>query len=156
MAQESVVLEDAVVSSNGTEHSANDDELEGFEFIQYARHFANHPDATAFLSKLFASRSHGWKRRAHMVLALDRAYKSYKDYTDRVLQVATPDSLNYRGTRKLGPKDHLRKYLESLGEPELQALCEVHDVSYDAFMRTADRDGLLESIMDEMVRVASK
>jgi hypothetical protein len=140
MPVESVEVENGV-SGQGT-----------FQWEEYVELFP--PQVADKLTVMFQGLERGWKRRAILLQKMAEFQEKAASTQQELIE-----SFDYapRG-RKTGYMTEInaelnayRTLLASLSEKGLRALAEDKNVSYDSYMNSGDRDGLISAILEETV-----
>lgn len=142
MPEESVVLEDTV-------EETEDFNIEDFDWHNYAQYF---PEAVREkLETVFETKRYGWKKTARLLRRIEKWDSYLKELYNELADRADSKLGKPRGPHVIHPRDGLRAGLMALREDALQKLCDEFTVSYNSFMATGDKAGLVEAIMDEMI-----
>ncbi len=133
---------------NGVEEKVS--ELVNFSFQDYV-------DITPVelqdgLSKVFAERIYGWKRKAKILMRLSNAHTHVQDIEQELLEACEGKSTNRTPRSKEEvARTKIREFLTSMDADKLERLCVKHSVSYSSFMGSNDKVGLVEALVDEML-----
>ena len=106
------------------------------------------------LMTMLTNQDYGWKRRVRMLERMAELQEKCQEIRETLIQSFTP---THRGREK-GYREvelrELRTYRALIGglSPEaLKVLADEKNVSYDSYMKTADREGLFQAILEETV-----
>lgn len=152
MLDETLVLE---AQEGETSIAADENKLHDFNVNEYDEYIAKLPeDAQEPLRELLSSRRPGWQMRARWLVRAKKGFESYERNMQMLIErLSTPARPRGRAAvyGKLPPRDFTRVFLTRMTLAQLRELAETKNVSYDSFMKNHDRDGLIESILDEML-----
>jgi hypothetical protein len=126
-----------------------------FNWEEFTDYFPADEELSAYLTALLSEQRHGWATPAHLLIKLRDSSVYTQKLQDRLVEM-----IRARMTQPvrqtpvtISPRDGLRIYLLSLSNEALESYIKATEVSvsYDSFMRgsTADKAGLIESILDE-------
>jgi len=145
MVDEAVVVLDEP-TQNGTDEEQGSD-VDDFNYEEYVKYFP--VECTESLTRSFSNKLYGWKSRARLILKIAQWSEHVDDLKSRLVELCT--GVRTRRPNVITPRDGLRAFINSLAEDKLQLLCNEKSVSYNSFMSTNDKVGLVEAIIDEML-----
>src|SRR5947207_7621447 len=124
-----------------------EDVLKDFSYVDYK---ALVPEGIQeSLEKVFTSQVYGWKRKARILLRLDNAHSHVKSIEQELLNACEGRSTTRTPrSREDIARVSLRNFINSLEEDKLRQLCVRHSVSYDSFINSNDKVGLVEALVD--------
>jgi hypothetical protein len=128
--------------------------LNTFSYQKYASIVPN--EVHLKLHRIFTEGVYGWKRKAKIILRLDKAHKWVHEIEQELIDACEAP----RGGRPMRSQGEITRaslirFLRSRPDEALKALCDRHSVSYTSFMKGLhpDPDGLCEALADEMLNV---
>jgi hypothetical protein len=106
------------------------------------------------LERIFTQGIYGWKRKAKIILRLQKAHKWVSDVEQELIDACEAP----RGSRPTRSQTEITRgslirFLRSRTPQELERLCDRHNVSHSSFMRHNDHEGLYEALADEMLNL---
>ncbi len=122
--------------------------VDAFDYQVYAQHFPE--NLRPVLVGMFENQEYGWKSRARQVLKLVRA-KEEVHRLEGELEALCSRVGRVQKSPAESARVSLRTFLMSLGQRQLEHVCELHNVSYASFAH--DPNELVEAIIDEMLAV---
>lgn len=140
MATESLELADKVETPKNTK-------LDEFNYLDYENYFPQEHEK--FLTDMLSTRAYGWKSRARVLMDIGRVSHQLEGLHADLIARCNGSRKSY--TRLIEPRDGLRAFLTSLDDEKLGRVCYEQSVDYNSFMKSNDRIGLVEAIIDEML-----
>jgi hypothetical protein len=106
------------------------------------------------LERIFTQGVYGWKRKAKIILRLQKAHKWVVDVEQELIDACEkPKGVRLARSQTEITRGSLIRFLRSRNPQELERLCDRHNVSYSSFSRHNDFDGLYEALSDEMLNL---
>lgn len=115
-----------------------------FDYQQYVQYFP--PEVADILVEVFQKKPRGWIKKRNLVRNVAKFTEQMEGSVEALIESCKPI------TRSLSERDHGQKFLEGLSEDGLRRACDMCNVNYGSFMNSGDKDGLIQSILDEMER----
>ena len=132
------------------------EEFEAFNVEDYVKVLQHLPDDVREpLTLRLQQKQLGWQVRAKWVIRLQRASEDYQTAVNALIE-KTRMPRKPRGTmghiQNMTPREALAESLNKMSDAQLQEVAATVNVSYESFMNTHDKGGLIESILDEMLK----
>lgn len=141
------VVEEIVDETVTQEENQVEQVLANFDWANYVQYFP--ASVASELQEMLSTHAYGWKSKARMLLRIERISKE--------LQTAQVDLANSfvdgRHAKTPEEKAHgaMKRFLATLTESKLQEACVRYNISYNTFMSSNDKAGLIEALAQTIV-----
>lgn len=145
MSTESVVIDETGLVNQDEDETSHD--LDNFDYTKYTQYFPD--EVKDALTASLQEQKRGWKFQARTLKRIEHWSKIIEGNKADLVEMLTG-----RRTRNpfLDARSRLRTVISALDNDRLEQLAVKNDVSYSSFMNTNDKHGLVEAIVDEMLR----